>query len=295
MAELDRVLIQLDPGEHASTFDSIVAIDAGADRLLRFKEVEPAAVEPLVHGAIFTRGVDALKHTAIFVGGADVEHGEALFEQVTKSFFGPFRVSAMLDPNGANTTAVAAVQLAGQHLHLEAITAVVLAGTGPVGQRVVRLLSRAGAQVRLASRRLERAEAACRRIAAQLEDAPNARPPIPVQVGNPDETAVVLENCDLVVSAAAGGIELVAEATWQAAPNLQLLIDLNAVPPAGIAGVEVTDKGTERHGKLTYGALGVGGLKMKIHKKCVARLFEGNDWVLDAEQIMAIASEETTA
>ena len=35
----------------------------------------------------------------------------------------------------------------------------------------------------------------------------------------------------------------------------------------------------------TFGALGVGNFKMKIHKACIARLFEKNDLVLDAETI----------
>jgi len=37
--------------------------------------------------------------------------------------------------------------------------------------------------------------------------------------------------------------------------------------------------------------LGVGGLKMKIHKACIARLFEKNDLILDAEAIAEVASE----
>ena len=38
-------------------------------------------------------------------------------------------------------------------------------------------------------------------------------------------------------------------------------------------------------------ALGVGKLKMKLHKQCIQRLFEKNDLVLDAESIADIASE----
>jgi hypothetical protein len=56
----------------------------------------------------------------------------------------------------------------------------------------------------------------------------------------------------------------------------------------GIEGVEVMDKGTERHGKIVYGALGVGGLKMKLHRKAVQSLFESNKAVLDAVAIHKI-------
>jgi len=71
-------------------------------------------------------------------------------------------------------------------------------------------------------------------------------------------------------------------------PGLKVVIDLNAVPPLGIEGVEVTDKGKDRDGAIAYGAIGVGGTKMKIHKLAIARLFERNDQVLDAEQVYAL-------
>src|SRR5256885_16696589 len=67
------------------------------------------AVRDLVHGAIFTRGPKDLHHTAIFIGGTDMAAGERLLGAVRKAFFGPMRVSVMLDSNGSNTTAVAAV------------------------------------------------------------------------------------------------------------------------------------------------------------------------------------------
>ena len=70
---------------------------------------------------------------------------------------------------------------------------------------------------------------------------------------------------------------------------MRVLVDLNAVPPAGIAGVQVQDNGAEKDGCLVYGAIGVGGTKMKIHKAAVARLFTASDAVLDAEQVYEIA------
>jgi len=38
-----------------------------------------------------------------------------------------------------------------------------------------------------------------------------------------------------------------------------------------------------------FGALAIGSLKMKVHKACVASLFERNDAVLDIEAIYAVA------
>ena len=69
---------------------------------------------------------------------------------------------------------------------------------------------------------------------------------------------------------------------------MKLAIDLNAVPPVGIAGIDPPDKAKPLDGILAYGALGVGGLKMKIHKAAIRRLFESNDAILDAEEVFAL-------
>ena len=70
-----------------------------------------------------------------------------------------------------------------------------------------------------------------------------------------------------------------------------MLADVNAVPPLGVEGTKATWNGKKIDGKLVFGALGIGDLKMKVHKRSVARLFEQNDLVLDAEGIMATAKE----
>jgi methylenetetrahydrofolate/methylenetetrahydromethanopterin dehydrogenase (NADP+) len=70
--------------------------------------------------------------------------------------------------------------------------------------------------------------------------------------------------------------------------NLKIAIDLNAVPPAGIAGIGVLDKAVTRGARIDYGAIGVGGLKMKIHRAAIESLFQSNDKVLDAEDIFQV-------
>ena len=69
---------------------------------------------------------------------------------------------------------------------------------------------------------------------------------------------------------------------------MKVAIDLNAVPPLGIEGVRRKRGGMEREGVVCYGAIGVGGTKMKLHRAAIARLFESNDQVLDAEEVLAI-------
>ena len=113
---MKKLLFLLDTDPFTSVFDTVVAYDGGADRVAGYAGVTPDNVGPLVDGTIFTRGGKDKQNTAIFVGGGDMGKGEALFAAVQKKFFGPFRVSAMLDSNGSNTTAAAGVALLAKSL-----------------------------------------------------------------------------------------------------------------------------------------------------------------------------------
>ncbi len=279
------ILIQLDTDPQPSVFDSVVAIDAGADHLLRHGGVTPKAVRDLVHGALFTRGADDLHRTAIFVGGSDVEAGEAVFRAVTETFFGDFRVSVLFDANGSNTTAAAAVLAAveGAGGSLKGRRVAVLAATGPVGRRVARLLAREGAEVAVGSRQIDRSGAA----ADSLHEATGARF-TPFATGSPEALAGGLEGAEVIVAAGAPGVVLLPLATRKALKALRVAIDLNAVPPLGIEGVKATDRGADRDGANAWGALGVGATKMKIHKAAIRELFTARDKRLDAEAVLAL-------
>lgn len=278
-----NILIQLDCDPQPSTFDAVVAIDAGADVLLRHGGVTPETVEPLVHGAMFTRGAEDLKATAIFIGGSDAAAAEAVAERVRRTFFGPVRVGVLVDPNGANSTASAAVIATARHVAIGPdCRAVVLGGTGPVGQRVARLLAGKAARVTLASRSSTKAAAAVRRIEAAVPQATVA----PVTDGGPLAEAIAV--ADVIVAAGAAGVAILDEAGRRQAAAARVIIDLNAVPPAGIAGVLATDKARPDGPAVLYGALGVGGTKMKIHKAAIARIFSDASAFLDAEDLLAI-------
>lgn len=279
-----KILVQLDPDEHASLFDAVVAVDSDVDHLLQYSGVESPKVRGLVHGAIFTRGPQDLRNTAIFVGGSNVAQGETLLAQVTASFFGPMRVSVMFDANGANTTAAAAVLAAAKHVPLRGAKALVLAATGPVGQRVVRLLAREGAIVRAASRDERRAAEVCRAVQGLVPDAKLSA----CGVSSDEQAQAALAGIQIVIAAGAAGVQLLSAANRKSATTMRVAIDLNAVPPVGLEGIEVMDKGTTRDGVACYGAIGVGGAKMKIHKASIRKLFESNDQILDAEQIFAV-------
>jgi hypothetical protein len=287
MSDKRKILVQLDSDAQASVFDRVVAVDSGVDFLFTHHSVKPEAVQGLIHGAIFTRGPKDLKNTAIFIGGSDVAAGEAILAVVRGSMIPQYglTVSVMLDSNGSNTTAAAAVRAASKHMDLGQAKALVLGGTGPVGQRVARLLARQGAHVRLGSRSVEKAKTACDAIRTKL---PEARIEA-VATTSSNDGPKVLEGRDLVIAAGAAGAMLLPAKMRAEAKELHLLIDLNAVPPAGIEGVEVTDKAVTRDGVLCYGAIGVGDTKMKIHKAAIAQLFERNNLVLDAEEIYDLA------
>jgi hypothetical protein len=281
-ASKPTVLIQLDVDPQPSVFDGVVAVDAGVAHLFRHGGVTPDAVRDLVHGAMFTRGPSDLRSTAIFVGGSDVGRAEAVFEAVIKSFFGPFRVSVLFDANGSNTTAAAAVLAASEGMggSVDGARAAVLAGTGAVGGRVARLLAGLGAEVAIGSRSLDRAKAAADKIGQRLG----------TSIGAFDLSNLEMSLADtpVVIAAGAAGVQLLPKSIRERLPDIKVLIDLNAVPPLGIGGVEAGDKRTERDGALVWGALGVGGAKMKIHKAALNALFKSNDQILDAEQVFAI-------
>lgn len=282
-----KILIQLDSDPHPNVFDRVVAVDAGADEVFAYGGVTADNVREKIHGAIFTRGPKDLKSTALFIGGSDVAAGEALLKEALRHMIPQYglRVSVLLDANGANTTAAAAVRAAARHLDLKGTPALVLGATGPVGQRVVRLLARQGAQVRVGSRQQVRSAAVCEAIRARVPGAAVE----PVATASTQELAAALAGRTLVIAAGAAGAVLLPRAARAACPTLRVVIDLNAVPPLGIEGVDATDRGQERDGVVGYGALGVGATKMKIHKAAVARLFESNDQVLDAEEVFALA------
>jgi hypothetical protein len=281
-----RILIQLDTDAHPSVFDRVVAVDAGVEHLFSYGGVKPDQVEGLVHGAIFTRSPSDAQNTAIFVGGSDMDAGERILATVKEVMNrAGMRVSAMLDSNGSNTTAAAAVRAAAKHMDIGAAQALVLGGTGPVGQRAALLLARAGAHVRVGSRQIQRAEAVCQSIRAKV---PNARLEAVATATSADGPKALAER-DLVIAAGAAGVVLLPQKLRAASSSLRVAIDLNAVPPVGIEGVEVFDKGVSRDGVVCYGAIGVGGSKMKLHRAAIAKLFERNDQILDAEEIYDLA------
>ncbi len=287
MSDKATILIHLDTDPLPNVFDRVVAVDSGVSHLFSYGGVTPANVMNLVHGCIFTRGPKDLHRTAIFVGGSDVAAGEMLVAAIRSHLIPEARlsVSIMLDSNGANTTAAAAVLAASKHLDLATTPSLVLGGTGPVGQRVARLLAKRGGHVRIGSRTADRAEA----VAASIRAAVPGAGVEGVSVGSSADGPKALEGRTLVIAAGAPGAMMLPKKVSETSKTLQVVIDLNGVAPAGIEGVELPDTAKDRGGRICYGALGVGGTKMKLHKAAIQHLFTANNLILDIEEIAALA------
>lgn len=277
---MKKVLVCLDTDPQPSVFDAVVAVDSGADVLLRHAGVRPGDVRGLVHGAIFTRGGANLKNSAVFIGGSDVEAGERLLAEVAASFFGPMRVSVLIDSNGSNTTAAAAVLEAERCVPLGPSETAVVIGGGPVGRRVATLLAESGVRVRLSMHSRERAKQVVDQIAHQGVE--------PWSRDSDTSAQALLAGASIVVAAGPAGVEVLSEAELKGADDVRVAIDLNATPPLGIGGIGAMDKGIKRFGQVHYGALAVGGLKMRIHRAAIAKIFEANDLVLGAREVLEL-------
>jgi methylenetetrahydrofolate/methylenetetrahydromethanopterin dehydrogenase (NADP+) len=284
-----KVLLQLDTDQHPSPFDAIVAHDAGVDVVLSHGGVRPEAVRDLVQGAFFTRGPGDLSSMAVWVGGSDVATGEKVLDEVRAAYFGPFRVSAMLDSNGCNTTAATAIARITKDRDLHGRRAVIV-GVGPVGLRSATLLTQEGCEVLATtipadvlgtdSYRRPRGLAVAERLGINV-----------VEAADRAGMEAALEGANIVLASGPAGVQLLRQEVWSANPTIELLADYNAAEPLGIEGVEAMDDLVEKEGKLVLGALAVGGPKMKTHKACVGQLFERNDLVLNIDGVYAVARE----
>ncbi|MFN9604595.1 MAG: NAD(P)-dependent methylenetetrahydromethanopterin dehydrogenase [Planctomycetota bacterium] len=285
---MKRILIQLDTDPQPSVFDAVVAIDAGVDQLLQYGNVKAEQVRDMVHGAMYTRGPRDLRNTAVFVGGAHVAHAEQIFSIVRETMFDPFRVSVMLDCNGANSTAAAAVLSAARHVELEGATALVLAATGPVGQRVCRILANEKCRVFVSSRTLDRSQETVDRL---VEEGSVSSRLIAMATHDQAWFDKALQEADVIFACGAAGIRLLTQEQLQQAKRVRVAVDLNAVPPLGIDGLNMTDAGVERGGRIDYAALGIGRLKMKIPKASIAALFESNEKSMDSQEMMSVGRD----
>jgi hypothetical protein len=152
--------------------------------------------------------------------------------------------------------------------------------------RAAAFLAEEGAEVTITSRTKERADAAAKAIESRF-----GREVRGVAAFDDASRAAAIQDANIIFAAGAIGVQLLPESAWKDNPNVMLVADVNAQPPLGIEGIEATDKGTDYGGKLAFGALGIGGLKLKLHRECISKLFDSAEGVYDAEEIYALAKE----
>jgi methylenetetrahydrofolate/methylenetetrahydromethanopterin dehydrogenase (NADP+) len=282
---MKKILIQLDTDEHPSAFDAIAAYDGGVDVVLAYGAITAENLDGVVQGAIFPRGPDGLANTAFWVGGSKVRDGEAVFDAAKKLFFEPFNASIMLDSDGSNTTAAAAVARVRGAAQLKGTKAAVI-GVGPVGLRTAELLRREEAEVAMFTFPPDTIEGEHRR-ASGIPLAEEAGFEV-VEPGTSDELDKALATRAVVFAAGPAGTQILRRSGWNQ-EDVRVVVDYSAAEPVGVEGVDRGDSLEEEDGVLKLGALAVGGPKMKLQKACIRSLFETKGTVLDLEGVYDVA------
>jgi hypothetical protein len=284
---MKKILIQLDTDQHPSAFDAIAAYDADVDLVLPYGEITPDNLTDVVQGAIFPRGPDGLANTAFWVGGSKVRDGEAVFKAAQKLFFKPFKPSIMLDSDGSNTTAAAAVARVRAAVTLKGSRGAVI-GVGPVGLRTAELLKREGADVTMFTFPSDVMEGGHRR-ASGIAVAEEAGFEV-VEPESSDALDKALAGHAVIFAAGPAGTQVLRRSGWTQT-GVEVVVDYSAAEPVGIEGVDRGDNLDEDGGVKKLGALAVGGPKMKVQKACIRRMFEAKGTVLDLEGVYDVALE----
>ena len=273
------ILHMLTTAKNLSPFDVNMAIDAGWISAVPYINVEPSEVRGLVQDAIFSRSPKGLVRTGIFIGGRETKQAMDMLKLAKNAMVPPFEVSVFADPSGAFTTAAGMVAAVEKELAdkfgttLEGKNILALGGTGPVGQAAAVISAQAGANVRIIGRQLDRAERTAELCSQEFGDGK-----ITITAGADADKAEYIKTADIVFATGAAGIELLSAELIASAPQLKVVADVNAVPPAGIAGVDAFDNGKPIAGSISgavgIGALAIGNIKYQAQSRLLKRMLE---------------------
>ena len=270
------ILHMITPLKHVSPFDVNMALDAGFDAVLPYTGVEIGELTGLVQDAIFSRGPKDAKRTGVFIGGRDAILALDMLDAARKAMFPPFQISVFADPAGSFTTAaamVACVEAKLKKVHKQGLAnqrVIVFGATGIVGFAAGVIAGREGAKVALAgydgsARVAKRAAAAKERFGIDLDFA---------DASNETLKNDVMKDADVVLCAGRAGTQVLSRSQIGGAKALKVVADVNAVPPAGIEGVGVSDDGVKigDTGPLGIGALAVGNIKYQVERAMFERM-----------------------
>lgn len=291
------ILHMLTTAKNLSPFDVNMAMDAGWIATMPYINVEPSEVRGLVQDAIFSRSPKGLKRTGIFIGGRDAKQALDMLKAAKNAMVPPFEVSAFADPSGAFTTAAGMVAAVEQALATKFNTTLTgknilaLGGTGPVGQIAAVLAAQAGANVRIIGRQLDKAQ-----LTADLCNQEFGDGKTNITAGADSDKGEYIKTADVIFATGAAGIELLSAALIASAPQLKVAADVNAVPPAGIAGVDAMHDSEpladSKSGAVGIGALAIGNIKYQAQNRLLKKMIESEKPVfLRFEHAFEVARE----
>jgi len=295
--EKPYILHMFTPARNLSPFDVNMALDAGWGAVPPYISVEAADVTGLVQDAIFSRGPKGVRRTGIFIGGRDMNLAMDMLDLARAAMVPPFEVSVFADPSGAFTTAAALVAVVEHHLAhssglgLEGVKVLILGGTGPVGAAAAVIAAKAGAEVTILSRRIDRAAEVAERCNHRYgSDITGIHGDIN------DHLPELIEGVDVVMNTARAGIEVLGPELLARARRLKVAADVNAVPPAGIVGVGPMDDGVPLPGApggaVAVGALAIGNIKYQVQRRLLVRMRESEQpQYLHYEQAFEVARD----
>lgn len=259
------ILHMLSTLKHMSPFDVNMAIDAGFDVTVPYTNVTLDEVTALVQDAMFSRAPSACLRTGIFFAGRDAVLALDMLEEAKKALLKPFEVSLFADPYGSFTTAGAMVACVEKILRerkqrdLKGSKIVIYGATGVVGYCSAVIAALEGAEVTVAGYSgLERvtklAEEMCQRFNIKVT---------PADGSSSDQVRALLLQHEIALCAARAGVQVLSKSDLEAAKNLLIAADVNAVPPLGVEGCGLHDMGVtiSSHGALGIGALAIGNVK----------------------------------
>ena len=275
--EKPYLLHMITPEKNISPFDANMAFDAGWDSIIPYTNVTMEEIQALVQDTIFSRSPSTVsKRTAIFIGGRDTHIAMDMLEETKKHMVPPFEVPVFADPSGAFTTAAGMVAKTEKalkdkfNLDFENLKIAILGGTGPVGVASAVISSKAGNDVILIGRNLEKTEKVVEMC--NVKYGSNS-----VVVGLDENKSTILSDVDVVFNTGAAGIQLMDDSLVKESSQIKICADVNAVPPSGIAGVEANDDVVKMENASNdcygIGALAIGNIKYKSQHDCLKLMY----------------------
>jgi len=291
-----KILHLLSPLPHASPFDLNMALDAGYDAAIPYTNVTLDEVSGLVQDAIFSRPPKDGAKTCVFIGGKNAIAALDMLESAKKAMVPPFVISLFVDPAGSFTTAAAMVARLERTLRvshgreLAGTRILVFGATGVVGFASAVISALEGAAVTLVGydgvQRVQQAAAEAKtRFGVSLGAADGS---------TDDLKAALLGDAQVALCAGRAGVEIISADLLKACPGLLAVADVNAVPPLGVAGLDMFADGAKIGDGVTLGigALAVGQTKYRTEFGLFRRMIESTKpLTLDFRDAFVLARE----